>query len=432
MKKTIAICLLGILTGAIYAQSEPNRWQSAKEFKTGARNATTGVEAAFYNPAGTVFNPRDGFTLEFSYMPFFGEQSVTDTRFPGETFVGEISAPIFPGLNFTYKKDKWAIVGNVGIQNGGGTGNFEEGAPALVAPAQTIAGALGIANPDIMTSANAGSRGFGANFSFAYRFADWISASAGVHLMGQADFSETELRITDPSTGQIAFDAPGHSEATGFGMGYVFGLNVKPTEKLLIANTFRYFPEFEAEVGVVDGKNFDLQQFGGPQIIDGEPDYVTYTPYYSFGISYQINPQWRIEGNMDVALYSMVPGEGIGTESSGSSIDEEFKDAIDFGLGVEYQVSDPLNIGFGFMISEAERKEETMNDLALENDLFYLFSGATYQLNDKIDLDLAFSYGNSLEEPIERTFNEGTPDEYTQALSKDYQIYIAAGITRRF
>ena len=100
-----------------------------------ARSATFDVDAAFSNPAGTVWG-HEGWQLSLNFQKPWQNRDITTTvpnylavpaganpLFPNgyagvnidKKYNGVASAPIVPALFATYKKDRWAVSAMIGI-----------------------------------------------------------------------------------------------------------------------------------------------------------------------------------------------------------------------------------------------------------------------------------------------------------------------------
>src|SRR4030042_4077944 len=111
--------LLLILTGAIlfpYLVNAggivTNTNQSASWVRTITRDASTGIDAVYFNPAGLV-KLNDGFHFSLNSQTIFQSKDVTtDYRYllpdSNKTFLGDVKAPVFPSIYAAYKFGKFA------------------------------------------------------------------------------------------------------------------------------------------------------------------------------------------------------------------------------------------------------------------------------------------------------------------------------------
>jgi len=134
--KRITLLLVGILCLPIFSFSGgivTNQNQSAAYIRMFARDASTDIDAVFFNPAGLT-KLDDGFYLSLNYQYINQNKVVTNdyVHFGGTNeYVGEVNVPIFPGLYAAYKKGKFAVSFGVNPVGGGGSAVFDEGLPSF-------------------------------------------------------------------------------------------------------------------------------------------------------------------------------------------------------------------------------------------------------------------------------------------------------------
>jgi len=139
--KRITLILLGLLLTAdfIFAGGlVTNTNQSTAWTRMLVRDATTEIDAVFYNPAGLV-KLQDGFHISLSNQSIFQTQTIT-TTFPvnNREYVGDISAPLFPSIYLVYKTGRWAFSLGFNPVGGGGGAKFESGVPMMEIPVASM------------------------------------------------------------------------------------------------------------------------------------------------------------------------------------------------------------------------------------------------------------------------------------------------------
>ena len=117
MKRTLALGLICLSTysSALAGGLLNNTSLHALYLRSLARNASTAIDAAYYNPAGLVFTP-DGWRFSINSQTVFQKRDIEATFAPfafnggGTTkrFEGTATAPIVPTLMASYKKGDWA------------------------------------------------------------------------------------------------------------------------------------------------------------------------------------------------------------------------------------------------------------------------------------------------------------------------------------
>ena len=135
--KRITLLLVGLLSLPFFSYSDgivTNQNQSAAYVRMFARDATTDIDAVFFNPAGlTKLN--DGFYLSLNYQYIKQNKSVT-SDYPyldgtPKEYLGEINVPIFPGIYAAYKKGKFVVSFGWNPVGGGGGATFDKGLPSF-------------------------------------------------------------------------------------------------------------------------------------------------------------------------------------------------------------------------------------------------------------------------------------------------------------
>ncbi|MCG8700743.1 MAG: outer membrane protein transport protein, partial [Bacteroidales bacterium] len=408
--KLYFLMLAAFICSFAKADNNPSNNNSATQFKTGNRNASTDADAIFYNPAGTVFG-EDGFHVEFSVLPFTSSQEIYDAEMD-KKYESTTSSLFYPALNLMYKKDKYSIFSNIGITNGGGAGNYDDGLPGFerlgmfnMMTAIQSGAPVPSNNPldyAYKSSFEGSAYGLGGSLGFAYKITDWLSASVAFQYSYQTNHQEGELSVdfepadVNISTTEIDVDY------TGSNYGFIFGLNLKPVDNLLIAQTFRYYTELELEAKVNDGKD------GAGMFVDGEKSLATYVPYYSLGIAYNVSEKLLAQFNMNTTFYSMLD---LKTDGMIEDPADAYNNGFDFGLGVEYQVAEKVNYGLGFTYAPTKMKDKYMTEMGFENTSLWLNTGATFNVTEKLDVNVAVQVGLPTEEKTIQT--ELSEQKYT-------------------
>ncbi|MFY9150677.1 MAG: hypothetical protein WAO52_01590 [Prolixibacteraceae bacterium] len=132
--KKFAVLISGVLflvNAAMAGGILTNTNQSAQFARMLSRNASTDLDAVYFNPAGLT-QLKNGF--------YFGlqNQSITQTKtitseFPlqYDEYIGDVKAPVFPTAFAVYKLDNWAFSAGFGPNGGGGSAKFDKGLPSF-------------------------------------------------------------------------------------------------------------------------------------------------------------------------------------------------------------------------------------------------------------------------------------------------------------
>ncbi len=156
-----------------------------------ARGATTEIDGVFSNPAGLAWT-HEGLQFSLNFQKPWQRRNI---EYGGKTYEGIASAPIVPALFASYKKDRIALSGMIGIVGSGGFVEYSEGVPMFnVLLNKTIfdlssglsnvtQGAIPPITPD-QYSIESNIKGkqyiYGGQFNFTYKIAECFSAAVGL------------------------------------------------------------------------------------------------------------------------------------------------------------------------------------------------------------------------------------------------------------
>lgn len=169
-----------------------NTNQSAQFVRMLSRNASTQIDAVYFNPAGLI-KLEDGWHFSLNNQSIFQEKTV-NSKFPllnnGE-YVGDVKAPVFPSAFGVYKVNDLAISVGFGPVGGGGSATFERGLPSFEIPITKIVPGLSglkalgydVTNYDAKLYFDGSSIFWGVQAGATYRMSDMLSVYGGVRYM---------------------------------------------------------------------------------------------------------------------------------------------------------------------------------------------------------------------------------------------------------
>jgi len=171
-----------------------NTNQSAQFIRMMSRNASTEIDAVYFNPAGLI-KMEDGWHFAVYNQTIFQTKPV-DSKFPllnDGYYEGVVNVPVFPTAFAVYKMDNWAFSLGFGPNAGGGSATFDKGLPSFEIPITKVvpglAGltqinpALNVAGYDADLSFDGSSVFWGIQLGATYRMSDMFSVYGGVRYL---------------------------------------------------------------------------------------------------------------------------------------------------------------------------------------------------------------------------------------------------------
>ncbi len=192
MRKLFTIIAALLISGAIFAGGlVTNNNQSAMFTRLQNRNASTAIDAVYFNPAG-VTKLGNGFFASINNQSISQTQTIiNDYTFLSGTpkeYVGKISAPIFPGVYVAYNTGNLSLSAGFNPIGGGGGAKYDKGLPSFETSVADLVPLLNSQNiTTSLYSANIYFKGtsvyFGYQINVAYKINDMISVAAGLRMV---------------------------------------------------------------------------------------------------------------------------------------------------------------------------------------------------------------------------------------------------------
>ena len=192
MRKLLTFVAAMLITGSLLAGGlVTNTNQSAMFTRLQNRNASTGIDAVYYNPAGLT-KLGEGFFASINNQTI-GQTKTIGTNYSSLTgsprdYVGDVSAPVYPGVYIAYNTGKLSLSAGFNPIGGGGGAKYEEGLPSFEMPISEIPALL--SSQGIPTTAydaeiffEGSSVYFGYQANIAYKINDQLSLGAGFRLV---------------------------------------------------------------------------------------------------------------------------------------------------------------------------------------------------------------------------------------------------------
>ncbi len=209
MKKFLTLFSALVVTGSLLAGGlVTNTNQSAQYIRLLSRNASTDVDAVYFNPAGlTKLAP--GFHIGINNQTIGQGRSVMTTYpylhgAPDRDFAGTVSAPFFPSIYAVYNTGKLAFSAAFNPVGGGGGATYDEGLAMIEMPISDLVPLLqsqGAQDYRLETNFIGSSIFYGFNGNISYKINDILSVAVGARYVMARNTYEGKLENIELNMG---------------------------------------------------------------------------------------------------------------------------------------------------------------------------------------------------------------------------------------
>ena len=173
-----------------------NTNQSISFLKNPARDAAIGLDGVYSNPAGVALMP-EGFHVAFNWQYAHQTRTITSTNpvfalgkknggLSTKEFEGVADAPIIPSLQGAYNKGNWSLQFNLSVPGGGGSCEFADGLGSFESVVGSIAHMLqplGAQGYDMDSYMKGRQYYYGIQLGAAYKIYPNLSVYGGLRLL---------------------------------------------------------------------------------------------------------------------------------------------------------------------------------------------------------------------------------------------------------
>ncbi len=385
MKKLlIAACVLLLATSMVMAGGiVSNTNQSAEYVRTLNRNASTSMDAVYFNPAGlTKLN--DGFHFYASNQFIFQTRTVENnfSLLSRSKYTADVNALLFPDVYAAYKMDKLVFSAGVGPVGGGGSADYKNGAPSF----EMLVASMLQMNPQtppfskiMMDASFKGSSAYiGTRANVSYAINDMISlALGGQYVYASNSYTGSIKNVSIQTAGGVvpisSVSIKEDAKQTGSAFGGIVGANFSPNEDVNIG--LRYETLVPLEV-----KNKTTTDDAG-LYPDGAKTNADIPAFLSFGASYVVTPALKAEIS---ANYFMNTGAKWSKMSGVTFADNDYEG----GLSLEYQVNEGLVASVGYLYSKSGATKNYQSDISYSLSSNTVAAGVGYMVMPNLNLNV--------------------------------------------
>lgn len=237
------------------------------------------------------------------------------------------------------------------------------------------------------------------NFSTvaAYKLSDKLSIGGGIDVQ----YAEAELKrgVYSPVAGNGTSLLAGDDISYGFNIGFV----ASPVETLDVGMHFRSGMSHKLD-GQIKLSGLTAGNFN----VAGNAD-LNLPDITSLGATYHVSDDWRVMGNMTWFAWSRyerispIRADGVATPA----VEQQYQDTLAFAIGTEYDLNRDWTLRAGVQYDPTPTKDGFRTSRTPDGDRTWLATGATWQMNDNMTLDLAATYIHISSERLDLTRNSG-------------------------
>ena len=474
MKKIVLSLIAFTMTSvsAIAGGILTNTNQSVLFLKNPARDAAIGLDGVYSNPAGVAFMP-EGFHVAFNWQYAHQTRTITSTnpvfalgkKNDGQSvkeFEGVADAPIIPSLQAAWNKGNWSIQFNFSVHGGGGSCEFADGLGSFESVVGTIAKKLeplGAQGYDMDGYMKGRQYYYGIQLGAAYKVNSNLSVYGGLRLLyGDATYKAKISNILVKTAG-------GYVEFGDFMQGAIGYVDGKLDQVNAAIATYGETAELVAQKAQLEGTKTELgtlQKYAEGVNLLSNQDGMGVAPVigvdwkyknFNFAAKYEFKTQIRMKNESTVnkaseiaAVNKFRDAEKVNEDAPALlTIGAQWKPINEVSLnlgwhhyfdkdanwynntqdllrrntneylaGVEWDITDKLNVSGGAQLTRYGLTDEYMNDMSFVVNSYSFGFGFSYKVKDNITLSAAYFQTNYDKYTRENYFTVGVSDTFTR------------------
>lgn len=223
--------------------------------------------------------------------------------------------------------------------------------------------------------------------TIAYKINDMVSIGAGLNIQ-HADADLRNRALIGAGT-----EANSKLEGDDFGYGYSLGIQFRPWDHTTFGMNYKSEVHHE-----LDGK-IELTTLAGaivqPGVLSTNGSAKLATPdHLTIGGAHKLNDRLTLQGQATWFGWSNFDSIDAYRDSGAlaSSVQQNYQNTWAFAVGAEYIMNEAWTVRGGVQFDETPTTDEFRTSRTPDGDRTWLSAGATYALNENIDLDMAGTY----------------------------------------
>lgn len=389
MKKILSFVIVSLFViPCMYAGGiVTNTNQHAAYLRNPARDASFGIDAIYFNPAGIAFLGR-GFHISLNNQSVIQSRNVEATfplfQYQGnatQTFEGEVWAPIVPSLYAAYVADKWSISASFAVTGGGGKCDFGDGLPSFNSMVMAaLYGQAGLTpnQYDINTSFVGKQYIFGLQLGATYKIMPELAVFAGVRANYNMQSYDGHLYANLKGSGTELYNMELDMEQTGLSFAPVLGIDYK-TGKWNFGAKY----EFRNKMTVKNDTKVNTSPLAAYN--DGVESRADIPALLTLGASYEILPTLKAM----VGFHYFFDKDAQLSGNKQTLLDEN---TTEYLIGMEFKPAPWLLLSYGWQITKYGECDDYLSDMAFTMDSYSQGLGAEISLSKKLKMNVGYFF----------------------------------------
>jgi long-chain fatty acid transport protein len=404
----IALCAyFPIFAGGLLTNTN----QSVYFLRNPARGASIEIDAAFTNPAGLAFLPKDGLffsvnsqsafqtrTNAASFEPFKGMGGDANKSFKGKT-----TAWVIPNIQAAYKKGDWVFSANIGIAGGGGSVDYSKGLASFESTLAIVPAVLSQIQPafggySLESQLKGSSIIYGGQLGATYTVSEHFSAYAGVRYsyvdnsydgylkdiklgLGGNLLPAQAILAMSPAFASLAplvSDKALDCRQTGSGVAPIIGLDYN-------WNGLNIGAKYEFKTNIDLKNETTVNSTGLTDYNDGVATPYDIPALFTLGAQYDLTSAWRVSASFHHFFDSDADMANGKQQDINGGISE-------YLAGVEYKINNLFLVSCGGQITRTGVTDNYQSDMSFSLNSYSLGFGGAINLTENIRLNLAYFF----------------------------------------